>query len=212
MFGVTALVQTKLPWYIVPVYPALAILVAFTVKQAVQSRQSIAFGGLVVTALITASMAPTAVVLLFAGLTLGAVAFCWKMKKDAWMPAAISMTAFLVSAGISTILPLYNQEQSPIARLAQADASTGSRDREPLIVFSDIPGPTASFYSHRPLVWAADIKELREAAAECPVERIMLRRKELPSLSQFLDVEVVESDGSVVYAKLKGRYRNPTLP
>ena len=138
VFGVTTLVQTKLPWYIIPVYPALAILIAFTVRQAVRSRRSIAFGGLVVTSLITSLMASMAIVQLFVGLAVGLIAFCWKVRKDAWKPAAIVMTAFLVSVGMSKILPLYEQEQSPIARLAKTAASTGPHDQEPLIVFSNI--------------------------------------------------------------------------
>lgn len=122
------------------------------------------------------------------------------------------MAAFLVSVGMSKILPLYEQEQSPIARLAKTAASTGPHDQEPLIVFANIPGPTATFYSHRPLVWVKDLKHLREVTVERPIERIMLTSKHLSSLSRFYDVEVIESNGSLVYANFWRKAQSPTPP
>ena len=210
VFGLTTLVQTKLPWYIMPVYPALAIVIALTIKDAVQSRQSIAFGGLVVTSLMTSLSASIVIVESFVGLGVGLVAFCWKVKRDAWQPAAIVMAAFLVAVGLGEILPVYERKQSQVARLAQAAASRVPHDQEPLIVFGVIGGPTASFYSHRPYVHVEDLKQLREITSERPFERIILTNHQLSSLSQFYDAEVIESDSSLVSA-VRGKLRQRTV-
>ena len=138
--AVITLVETKLPWYIVPAYPALAIMIGITIKRAVRPGHSMVFAALAVASLLTAFAAPAVILLSFVGLAAITVAYCWRMGKDVFRPAAVLMVLFLVLVGTVNIAPLYEQKESPIARLAQGDASSGEDDRDPIVVFADIEG------------------------------------------------------------------------
>ena len=171
----------------------------------------IALGGLAVTSLVTSLTAPIVLVQWFLGLTVGCVVFCRKVGRDAWKWSAIAIVVFFMTVGIRRILPLYDTGKDPIAILSRIAGSTGPHDRDPLIVFAEVAGPTASFYSHRPHVWVRDRKGLREVTDKRSIHRIILGAEYLPSLSKSYDVEVVESKGRFVYAKFleKGPQSQP---
>ena len=67
VFGVYQVVPTKLAWYIYPMFPAAAILVASSIGQAYRRRDSLAFGGVVFAAALAA---------------VGRVPGCW--AQSAW--------------------------------------------------------------------------------------------------------------------------------
>ena len=177
--------------------------------RAAQSRRSIALGGLAVTSMIASLTAPIVLVQWFVGLAVGCVVFCRKVGRDAWKGTAIVIVVFLIIVGISRILPLYDTRKSPVAILSRIAASTGPHDRNPLIAFADVAGPTASFYSHRPHVWVGDLKGLREVTDKRSIHGIILRTAYLPSVSKSYDVEVMASEGLLVYAKLLETGRQP---
>src|SRR5262249_54380519 len=100
VFGLYTGAQTKVPWYIVPIYPAMAILVASMVGQAFQSLLTISFAGLTVAACVVAMMAPLRIILVFVGAGLLFVCFCRATKRSAHKPMVGLLSVFLVILGL----------------------------------------------------------------------------------------------------------------
>ncbi|MBA3438693.1 MAG: glycosyltransferase family 39 protein [Pyrinomonadaceae bacterium] len=209
VFALYTSVQTKLDWYILPLCPALAILVAAMLVHAIKSSKSIEFSGLVVAACAVALIAPVKIVLAFGCLGLLVVILCLATKKLAYQPAAVVMCAFLVVVGLNTLRPIYRRGEEPVARLARIAGSTNPGDREPLIVFlkSEPPAsyshPAALFYSNRPILLARNMEDVASFTKDHQIKRIITDKEDLESLSMNYEVHVEAESKPDIYATIK---------
>lgn len=199
VFGVCTLVQTKLRWYIVPLYPALAILISAMAVEAVRAYRSTAFSCLGVAAFIVALLAHWKIVFLFGGAGLAAALFMLARKKSVYQRAAVIMCAFLVAAGASTLRPLYTSGETPVAKLARI---AGRASRTPLIVSSELSRPAPLFYSDRPIKVAYTPDDLASFTGDERLREIILPKKEIEFLSANYEINVLEEAEPLAYATI----------
>lgn len=200
-FGIFTLAQTKLRWYILPLYPSLAILTASMVAQAFHAPKSVAFAGLALGAFVVTLIAPRSVVLLSASTGLFVLVVSLLIaKKHSYRTLAVVMCAFLVVVAVHNILPLYRMEEAPVAKLARIAASSSPDDREPLVVFSGLYQPTALFYSNRPIQEAQTLEDLAEFTKHHQARRIIIAKNDIRSLSKTYDIHVMAEAAPLVYA------------
>lgn len=204
------LAKTKLPWYIIPAYPALALLVAATILQAAREHNrwlllSLVAGGLaavfsrvdlvIASRLVPITGAAGILVLLHAALT--------KKLNSSILLAVLSL--FLMVMGAKNIWPLYIRGEDPAAKMARIAASTGPQDREPLIVYSGLFVPMPLYYSNRPIEEAQTPEDIAGFVQGPQIKRILLNREDLPALSSDYDLKPLAEDGSWVYATIQPR-------
>lgn len=211
VFALYTLVQTKLDWYIIPLYPALAILIASLIEQAFDSPRSIAFGALLLTTAATALLlVPLKVALLFGGGIFCALFFfALRARRFAHRPIAAALCAFLLVAGATQLQePAPEQQEDSLAQLAVlARSSDGARDREPLIIYDNYYlteqfAPTPLFYSNRPILIARTSADIANFTADHQAKRIILAKEFLGSLVSYKVTTVAEA-GAFIYATIK---------
>lgn len=206
VFGLYTIVQTKLPWYVFPIYPALAILIAAVVVQAIRFYDSTEFSALAVAACVVALNVPVKIVLICAcvGLLIAIISFF--IKKNIYQPAAIVMAAFFVIAGLSTLTKVYNRGETAIAKLARIAGGTVAEPQEPLIILRkktfDLYQPAPLFYSNRPIKEAYSLSDLAEFTGDHQTKKIILEENvnALPTAYEFHQLAKAEP---FVYGMIK---------
>ena len=193
------LVPTKLQWYIMPAYPAMAILTAALFLEACKYTESMAFTGLATAAFLLIFVASAKIVLLFG--SAGTLIFLLFWRRLACRQVAILIGVFLITVGLNSLRPLYDKKAEPIAELARLAVATPD-DRETLIVFDKhgASKPTALFYSNRPILIALTHEELTRYIENYRAERIILPKESVKWLSTAYKLHIVAEAGPFVYA------------
>ncbi len=205
IFGGYTAAQTGLPWYIVPIYPALAILVGTMLRQAVRSRDTIAFSGLLLGASVVFLSASGRIVLpcLLAGLL--AFGTTWLLRRE-MIPqvAVITLAVFFSIVGLSRFGPLYRKTETPIARLSSMVKSLDPDEHQPIFIpgepYGTQPGPSALFYSDKLVVNPTDVAAL--GTLEVPnIKWVIAAKSDLPSLSSLFDIRITYQEGPLILAE-----------
>jgi hypothetical protein len=198
------IVRTKISWYIVPVYPALATFTAALVVKAYKHSEPILLSGLLVAVFAAALATPMKILLLF-----GAAGSLMMLltRKLTLRPVLLFIPAFLIAAGLNNLRPLYTKKDGPVAELARVIASTTPKDREPLIMFNGahhptlfVHHPTFLFYSDRPILRARTQEDLSGYIKEYQIKGIILHKESHEPLSRIYNLHVHAEAGSFVYA------------
>ena len=211
VFGIYTAAQSKLSWYILPVYPALSILVASVGTQAFRTSESLAFSALVVGTLVVALIAPLKIVLLCGSVGVFAIVFSTAIRRHAYQWTAFVMCAFFLAVSLHYLRPVFRTTVSPVAKLARIAGSTSPGDREPLIVFSrstrpsDYSDPAALFYSNRPILLARTLEDVNGFTKDHQVKRIILKKNDIEPLAKDYEVNVLAESEPDVYATIKHR-------
>lgn len=202
-FGICTVVQTKLRWYIVPLYPALAILTSSLLTRALTAYDSMAFSCLVMAVFVVSLLAPLKIVLIcgFAGLLL--ILFSILKKQKVYQPAALIMGAFLLVVGLNTLKPLYVGGETPVAKLARLAAGANGNRHTPLIVAFDIFKPAPLFYSNRPIEMAYTTDDLAFFIREQGLREIILAEKDIETLSALYNIQILEKADPLIYATIR---------
>lgn len=185
--------RTKAYWYLLPIYPACAILTAALIDRACQARERFRRG------------------ILLAG---GGV-FClvlFTLLPRGFVPAAEQFLRWR---------PLYETAESPVAKLARLAAGATLPDRQPLILCSDegvLPMSAALFYSGRPVQQAFAFKEPLTRSnkryfnpvrlsdlVSSEARPAIISKRLLPALAAEFEVSPVAEAGPFVYASIKRR-------
>lgn len=203
VFVICTLAQTKLRWYIVPIYPALSILVAAMIARAFRSHQSIAYSGLAMATVVVALVAPLKIVLVFAFAGMLALLYSLAKREAAYKAIAVVMVMFLTAAAINLILPLYRKSETPIAGLARIAASAGNS--KPLIVYSGLYRPAPLFYSDRPIQVAYALDHLARFTEDHEIKEIILAKKDAESLASDYQISVLAEAEPYVYGTIQKR-------
>jgi 4-amino-4-deoxy-L-arabinose transferase-like glycosyltransferase len=203
VFGLYTLANTKLRWYIMPLYPALAIFVASMIVQAFLSHRTTAFSGLLVAALAAATVAPANVVLLCGGMAIAIFCLSLAVRVSAYRPLVVAVSAFLIIVAVIGIQPIYHLGESPVAKLATIAGKAHPGDMEPLIVFSGLYRPSPLFYSGRPIQVAYTPENLVDFTDDHQSKEIILAKKDIEPLSAEYDIQVLAEAEPYVYALIR---------
>jgi len=200
VFSLYTLIATKLPWYIIPLYPALAVLTAALLARAFKHSEPIAFSGLLVAVFALAVVAPVKIVLVFGVAGVLMMLLMLLKRKLTYRPVVLLMSAFLITVGLNNLRTLYNKKDEPTAELARIVASTTPEDREALIVYDSDIHPTPLFYSDRPILNARTPEDLSRYIKDYRIKGIILRKESIDSLLRIYNLHVHAEAGSFVYA------------
>jgi 4-amino-4-deoxy-L-arabinose transferase-like glycosyltransferase len=196
----TTAVKTKLEWYIVPIYPALAVLIALAIYQAYK-RSEAAYWSLLFCAGLAAHGAGLRVSLLVAA-ALAATAFVPVVRRQ-HVVAASGAVVFLVA--LHGLRPLYDGGASPVATLAMRIAQEGDDVRNPVIVASGQVWPTPLFYSGHIIQAAFTDEQLRRFTEGKPPQRILIKEHDVARLAAEYEFAMRDREGEWIYALVAAR-------
>jgi uncharacterized membrane protein len=149
-------VQTKLDWYIVPMLPGLAILIAVFVIGAYRERSSLAFWA---TLWVVAYLALTVPLhkssrLILLVLTVICLAYSLYRKQLTFKYLTLTFLIFLSLLALTTVRPLYSRGESPLAEIGTYASEHGPIS-SPVVIYGSLTDPAASvllrFYIDRPI-------------------------------------------------------------
>jgi 4-amino-4-deoxy-L-arabinose transferase-like glycosyltransferase len=219
VFVVYSLVQTKLAWYILPAYPPLALLVASVVHQALRTRQSLSFVGLLMATVLGFLLVPTKlVVLLGCAGSLTLLILLLTGRALAHRSVALVMYILLLGIGFSTLAgnrrlglaPLFGVGQSPAATLARLAGAGDPDNRTPVISLAvgtgdTLEGPAILFYSDRPVQVAYSVDTMAGFVDRGDVREAIVVEKYVRSLSEDYEIQVLARIEPLVYASIRQR-------
>jgi 4-amino-4-deoxy-L-arabinose transferase-like glycosyltransferase len=207
VFGLYTLVQTKLEWYIVPMYPALALLVARTIWMAWRRPRSLAWPGFVVASFLLILYAPLELVPLLIGAGILLTGGILLRSRSLRVPdLALPMLAAFLVAGASTLPPRYRVGESDPARLARlAGESHAPGDTLLVLARRGLYRPTPLFYSDAPVEVAWSREQLETMLGFDRPRRVMIARDEVEALFPPDDVHVLYEVGPYVLAEIRRR-------
>lgn len=206
--GIYTVAQTKLSWYVLPLYPALAILIASTVRRAITSPASIAFGGLAVATVTIALLIPVKMLLIFGAVSLPVILFCLATGRRPFQAIAVVACVLFVTVGLREVRSVFSPKNEPLARLAQLAGSSGVDDRESMILFPvpmpdiEFYRPQPLFYSNRPIQEAHNLEDVARFTEGHQMKRIIVAETFIENLSPFYEVDVLAQEESFVYATI----------
>lgn len=224
VFGLyTFVVNTKNPSYIFPIFPALSILTARLFMLSLSAFRSIAFTWVITAALIATTIVQDKLLILSVLAVLGVV-ILYKMdflskKSLSQIFTVFVFATFFLSNVISYVLgnhrlrtwPIYGMQVSPVAQIATYAGREHSTVPTSFICFAlvedwasnfAVEGPTAIFYSNRPIDKVITWNQLGEVMSEKTSSEILIAHKYLPQLSEEFEVIVFEEIDPLVYARI----------
>ncbi|MGH7876758.1 MAG: ArnT family glycosyltransferase [Candidatus Dormibacteraceae bacterium] len=195
VFILYTLVKSKLSWYLVPIYPAAAVIVGGAAVRAMKGSGPMLAGlGLSVLAgilLVPNSLSPVPrawTLALVVGLAVGAGAALWRRRSPAGPLAAVAL-AFMLALAANQLVPLYTLGQSPSELLgarARSQAQPG-----PILLFIPTPadGPNDNvshslvFYSRRPVQVVIGLGQLQQGLGCARLVDVVIPAGQAPLLS-----------------------------
>lgn len=205
-------VQTKLVWYILPVYPALAILIAALLVRAVRGElvALLAVGLGLVAALVSVpsslDLQPPLLTLAFFGV-LALVVTRWRTLKGALAPALVGAVGvfFLATVGLRSA-GLYTSGDLPVVSIGKsAKAAVMGRPVGLVLFIADAAQATdfdvshsLLFYSHRPVHVAIGTAELKQAVG-CKPHDVVLAVGDLPSVPHDYQLSTVREKAPLIH-------------
>jgi 4-amino-4-deoxy-L-arabinose transferase-like glycosyltransferase len=198
VFGLFTLAETKLRWYIVPLYPLLAVFTGRLLWDGLRRWRSVAFSSLLLgfaALLLTTSYSRALLLLAVAAVSLPVVS--WRRQAAAGVVAV----AFAAVAAME-LEGLYRGGESPVARLASMAGSDLRGSEQRLIVYRGLHRPAALFYSGQPVDVVGGREELDLRVPPGETRRIILYRADLAELSDGFGIRVLAEDWELVYATI----------
>jgi hypothetical protein len=219
----TFVVHTKLAIYILPIFPALAILTARLFIMGASGKPSMYLPYLIAGGLATTVIAQNKVLLVLSPVALGLfLVFKIRRLNPQHMPVMLAALLFGIFAMIGTlddvqgnnrlsIWPVYGIHDQPVAQIATLAGQHNPSTDEPLIGFnpqdhdrlqySAVEGPAAIFYSNRPVQVAEDWDQLIALMQEQGSGDIIIAENYVEALSAEFNITVIETVHPLVYAE-----------
>lgn len=184
VFGLYTVIPTRRPWYIIPLYPALAILMAIFISGLYQNYQSRPF--------YRRAVAAASVVLILVGGLYSFLSLYLNHKPEEPVARLSRLAQSKSPYDKDSLLLLHGVE--PI--YAQAPLFYSDRPIQQAYESSAPASEDAKRY-----VNYENLAEVTQAAAK----RIILRREEIQRLSADYEIQVLAEDASLAYATIKHR-------
>jgi len=203
------IVKTKLRWYIVPLYPTLALSCAALVVRAVRQRDPAAMAALVVAAVMATCMSAGAlppVVALGAGAVTIGVWVWWARLRIAF--TAVTACTLLVAIAVPSLVPLYTEGErqvEAIGRVVRRHPST-----LPLIAADGFERPASRFYCDRSVLWAHDRAQLHKYMADGKPKEVIIQDGKSRDLKERYEVNVIGRARGANYVRITPRRDLPT--
>lgn len=217
-FCLYTIANTKLPWYIMPVYPALAIYVSYLLNQIFFDNRvkltdlktsiflfatffvALAFPFKIV--FLPTYLKQFVSLMLIIGLIVGIYMSAQKIINIRWFLIVLLLLYFL--AGIREVRGLYYGKQRDIAKISQIAGRSHQDQKKPLIaakLTESINMPTTLFYSNRPIVWVRNEQDLNKYITV--TDEIIMGKKDVENLSKNFEIQELSHSGKLIYAQIK---------
>lgn len=218
----TFVINTKLEVYILPIFPALAILIARLFVLDTSSDRSNSFVYVVIAGLIVTLVAQNKILILaiLAGLALIPLLKTQILSKQQahQVIAGLIFVGFAMIGTINyiqgnnrlSIWPIYANPDQPISQIAALAAKNNPSRDEPLLGFepqqkdrlphSAVEGPAATFYSNRPVLVAETWEQFVKLMQDQGSGEMLVAENYLELIPAEFNVEVVEKVYPLVYA------------
>jgi hypothetical protein len=218
----TFIVSTKIYHYILPVYPALSILIAHVFVTASHTFKSYAFAWLITGALFAMAVAQERLFILCLCIT---VVLKIVIKRGLLSERGISrvfaafiFTSFFMVSITGYILgnrrldvgSVYGLQIAPVARISAFAGNLNPSRAEPLIGLAmpedwgtsfAVEGPAVVFSSNRPVKIAGSWEELQSLMTEQETGEILIAGRYLDRPSKDFDVKAIKKIDPFVYAR-----------
>jgi hypothetical protein len=195
VFGGYTVVRTGLSWYILPLYPALSILVGWLVIEAFESSDTTALCSLIFGGFLLTLLGPSKLVLIFCAtgwLLLGAT-FLFFRNRVYRVLSAVTLTLFIL-VGLRNLRPLYYSSDNPVAKLSRLVGSAPRDDEEHFLVVPGSVSPSALYYSDLPIEKVEGTRTLTRIYRGKAMGAI-LPTADLPALAPSFRTSVLAEDG-----------------
>ncbi|MEM9948993.1 MAG: glycosyltransferase family 39 protein [Cyanobacteria bacterium P01_D01_bin.36] len=223
VFGGFSLASTKLHWYIIPMYPAMAIWVGALLYQALTCKDRLMWLGLLFSGTAVMALFPAEIVFLpdvlrqslvvvgvvvLMMLSVAVFEFGWRRQV-----LSVALCGLFVIAGMREIKGIYHGGARPVARLSQAaevPAAVGENAQKPpalvvAMLSERLYMPTALFYSNRPIDWVRSPQALAAATSTTHKRDILLATADIQMLQPQYDIDIYARDGALIYAGIQQR-------
>lgn len=220
------IVKTKVAWYIHPVYPALAILIAALLEQAFQSHKSLEFGAILFATLISLFISPNILILfIIIGVIFIVSPIKNLIKRNAFQTSVIVMFMFMLSISASNTIwrnsrmgkeSIYARRYSAVAQIAKIAGKTNPNPQTAIICAefnehldkgSPIYRPTALFYSNRPIQVAYNLGQLKEIVGKNKEREIIMDEGFRQLLLPDYEIRISAKVGEFIYAMIRSRQK-----
>ncbi len=208
VFGIFSIARTRLPQYIFPIYPALAIIIAYMFINAFRSYKTVAFSGIALATCVVALIAPVYIVFVFS-LIIGMLIILLLLKTS--MPPyrliIIVLCAFYLAVSANKLRTFYKVSPSPVAKLARTAGSAKSFSQKPLIVLKSLDPhlhePDVLFYSNRLVELAHTSNELVVFTNDHQIKDIIFVKEAMEALLNEYEIHILSEAEHYVYATIK---------
>lgn len=202
VFTLFTLVKTKLYWYVVPLYPALSLLVAAVLTEAIRTVDSVNFGTL------------TAMVLLaFLDVKLKAVGvvcfsvflitiYVWQKRKPMYY---ISVALFLFSILMAQykLKQLFSPDIDEVSVLASRHAGPQTEKAKTLLLYKGIDWPAALFYSNQNIKQVETPQQVKSYLTESRGRVMILAKKDAGHLASYFAIHTISSTNQYLLIEIK---------
>jgi 4-amino-4-deoxy-L-arabinose transferase-like glycosyltransferase len=212
-----ASVNTKFPWYMFPIYPASAILIAgFLTRGLVSGRLTAALAGIAALAagtyvLVThgfPGVFTARAKIMVGGIALSAAVavIFWLRRRD--LPLrhlALVMAAFFFVVGASILPPLFTKTEDAVAILSRSAARTDPDSALIFVFFKDDIRPEVTYYSDKKVIVAEDARQMASLLPLNSPAPAIFAKANLQEVSTTCAIEPVADSGEYVYVRLTRR-------
>ena len=208
--GLYTVARTKISWYILPVYPALSIIIASMVMQAFKSYNTVAFSGFLISITVTVLTVPREYVLIFGSFVALFLIILTFVKKQLSLQVIVAICfCFFAVVGINKLRVLYQGGESPAARLAKIAGISNPNSQKPLIVLEsnsvELWEPTPRFYSNRPTLPVQSLDDIAKYTKGKVSKEIIFAKNELESLQTNYEIQILKEADPLIYANITSR-------
>jgi 4-amino-4-deoxy-L-arabinose transferase-like glycosyltransferase len=206
VFALYTLVHTKNPWYVIPVYPALALLTADVMYRAIVGSDLASLGALLLGGILDCLIVPAPLVLIVAVVAIMAYLILKHERKLAASAVAAIAAAGLLVAAFQLLPPLYTGREALQVRFAKIIHGEFADDRSPLIIFDrpysgGTPGPSIAYYSDRPIEWVPGSDAPSPYLSDGEDHDVFLAAGDLSKLEQRYDFSPLATYGPFLYGR-----------
>jgi 4-amino-4-deoxy-L-arabinose transferase-like glycosyltransferase len=150
VFVLYTAVQTKNPWYMLPLYPALALLTAALFLQAWKKSDAAALGAILLGGVLDALMGPPAAVAVFGALAVLAYLVLHRRQELAQRAVAAIIFGGILLIGAATLPDLYHNRETDVAHFGKMIARAFPQDQQAILIFgrpygAGAPGPALTY-------------------------------------------------------------------
>jgi 4-amino-4-deoxy-L-arabinose transferase-like glycosyltransferase len=216
VLGLYSVVASKVLWYMLPIYPALGILVAALLVNALRgdrlAQLSVLAATVAAVLLVPRSLAPPPALWIAAAIVIGCLlgGWAWRSRRSV-APLTALAALFFVAISIQHLAPAYRAGPSPVVAIAHRVKAT-TQVRQPVLLLIGDPKHVTDyevshsliFYSHRPVRVVIGPDALSAITACARAQPVVLPSADLDLVAAQADIKIYANRTPFVYGVLEG--------